>query len=180
MTDVILDSLPYIDSAPTVQEVEAANALISQELPSQVGLHSSIRTPSFSFLTPFAIHKLNDLEANPDSKLDAIDISRYSNNTYLGAAMQYSLARQDQLKLISQYGGTQWKLSNQELEQSLKTLENELQQSQNELTEINLNRKRVQESNATLLTYLTTKHHQSLETLVELNIELERAKRQCI
>lgn len=121
---------------------------------------------------------MDRLQNDSSSKLNAIDVSRYANNSDLvGTAMQYQLSRQEQIELLAQYGTHQWIIANDVLQSQLNSLDQKVDKFKSVMSAINADRKRKQLTNETLLTYLTTRRQELLESLVEINIELESQRR---
>ncbi|KAH0373759.1 hypothetical protein KCU65_g156, partial [Aureobasidium melanogenum] len=146
------DYLPYIDAAPSEQELNSARALIQAELPQdhKTTLHPSIpeRTPTkFSALVEAEHERLS----SGAEKEAGIDLSRYEaqdapatndieqwratlQQAY--ASSEYLESRQVNLSLLETYGKNAWLISNDQLEAILRTAEREVSQRKIELEEI--------------------------------------------
>ncbi|KAK9241045.1 Pre-mRNA-splicing factor SPF27 [Lipomyces kononenkoae] len=116
--------------------------------PPKTGVHPSIPAlPEFKF-TPMIQDALTRIsEANGDvSAIRGIDLSRYTSLDFEAedpasqeenlrkayVALGYTQIRKDNLDLMSLVGRNQWLLGNDELEQDLKTLEQDVMRKQNE------------------------------------------------
>ncbi|KAF2008096.1 hypothetical protein P154DRAFT_541335 [Amniculicola lignicola CBS 123094] len=151
------DSLPYVDSAPTAAALAAAQALVAADITT-----ASVDTDTLHpALAPAAVYvpRFSDameqeharLQADPASKLDAIDMKRYDNldapeNTsptsdedkpellaqwkdvleraYMSS--EYVQARRTELNLLERFGKNMWLVGNSQQEDILKRLEAEL------------------------------------------------------
>ncbi|KAK9388963.1 Pre-mRNA-splicing factor SPF27 [Lipomyces mesembrius] len=125
---------------------------LARHPPPKTGLHPSIPSlPEFKF-TPLIQDALTRVsQANGDiTAISGIDLSRYSSLDFEAddpveqqenlrkayVALGYTQIRKDNLDLISLVGRNQWLLGNDELEQDLKTLEEDVMREQNEAATI--------------------------------------------
>ncbi|KAK4226512.1 Pre-mRNA-splicing factor SPF27 [Podospora fimiseda] len=163
----IHESLPYIDTPPTPQELEAATLLIAHErsLVPDDPHHALLPPPLPSespFLTPLLESEFARISSNPQqSKLLTLDFSRYSslptppeNPTHESLQTVLSQAytsqahislRRTHLALLDSYGKNAWLTGNYHLEGELKALESELAATKKEIDLLTLRRKAAQD-----------------------------------
>ncbi|KAL2114490.1 hypothetical protein VUR80DRAFT_5975 [Thermomyces stellatus] len=180
----IYESLPYIDPEPTESESQAAEALISAELPASKPPHPSLppsRTPSFS---P-AITAL----VSSSEKLSAIDTNRYKPQSALAPdasldetadalrqayILSSHLSTRDlNLDLLSQHGKNAWLLHNYQLEAILGGLERELAARKAEVDRLALERRRVQEGVAGEMRGLEVAWKKGVGSVLETEVAIE-------
>ncbi|KAG9687365.1 hypothetical protein KCU95_g11123, partial [Aureobasidium melanogenum] len=146
------DYLPYIDAAPSEQELNSARALIQAELPQdhKTTLHPSIperKSIKFSDLVEAEHERLStgaEKEAGIDlSRYEAQDAPATNDIEQWRATLQQAYAsseylesRQVNLSLLETYGKNAWLISNDQLEAILRTAEREVSQRKIELEEI--------------------------------------------
>ncbi|EEP77131.1 conserved hypothetical protein [Uncinocarpus reesii 1704] len=162
------DSLPYIDGEITPQVRAEVDKLINAELPAnhQSTLHPLIPTfsePTFSDL----VQKELERKANNEPITGGIDLSRYEapeapstegkereeilsdwRETLRKAytASSHLSARHENLSLLDAHGKNAWLIGNAQLEEILRQIEKELQETKDATDEVNKERKLRQET----------------------------------
>ncbi|KAA8900549.1 hypothetical protein TRICI_006195 [Trichomonascus ciferrii] len=184
-----LDSLPYLDAVPTEEEVVAAKATIDKELEtvSRNTPHPALPPlEKTSFLTSVLEEEIAIRERG--GQIDrGIDLDRYTN-LYDGkgnldpkkayVSLAYSRGRLENLNLLNEYGKNQWLIGNDELQTTLKELEENLEEQNRTLESINNDRKIRQEESQTMYEYLQTRWKEGLKNVVDVNVECLRLEQQ--
>ncbi|OQO02268.1 hypothetical protein B0A48_11822 [Cryoendolithus antarcticus] len=153
--------LPHIDAEPSADALAAADALIRAELPDRPAsdLHEAIpalRPTKFSFL----IEAEHDALASGAECQKGIHLSRYeaitapsstdSKETYEAAlsqaytSLEYLRSRETNLALLETYGRNAWLVGNAALEDLLKGLEKEIEESRAEVEALEQERRQRQ------------------------------------
>ncbi|CAI6342522.1 unnamed protein product [Periconia digitata] len=171
------DSLPYVDTPPTQQSLTAAQTLINQDI-QQAGvdtqhIHPAL-IPATSYTPTFSQAVETEharLQADPASKLSAIDLTRYEDFeappttsptsdedrpellAQWSAALkkaytssEYVHARSAELSLLEKFGKNSWLVGNSQLEDVLKAIETELADVRRQHEEVEALRRQQQES----------------------------------
>uniref|UniRef100_A0A060TF68 ARAD1D13420p n=1 Tax=Blastobotrys adeninivorans TaxID=409370 RepID=A0A060TF68_BLAAD len=181
----VLDSLPYLDPEPLGDDVRRARKLIQSEAALSEAPHPSLQPVAESFLTAALEEEVN--KKAEGHTLDAIDLSRYTDifdedgNIDLNkgkVALAYARSRVENLSLQAQYGKNQWLISNDQLEQTLKRLELELENSNQELEQINNDRQKNQLDSKTTLEYLQTRWQEGVRNVIEVNVACLKLEQQ--
>ncbi|KAF2169973.1 hypothetical protein M409DRAFT_19588 [Zasmidium cellare ATCC 36951] len=158
------DALPYIDEAPSLQALEAANTLIQAELdPSSANtLHPSIPAQRESKFSDF-ITAEHERIASGLPKDGGLDLSRYelldppakgdlnawkSSLSKAYASAEYLRGREINLSLLETYGKNAWLVGNSQLEDTLKILEKELEQAKLDQEQVEQARRAIQHNAA--------------------------------
>lgn len=156
------DALPYIDTAPTAEAMQAAHALVQAELSAdqQDSIHPSIpalRESNFSA----AVQAEHDRLESKSEKTAGIDLSRYEALDAPGAgdldawkatlqhayaSAEYLKSRETNLALLEMYGKNAWLVGNSQLEDILRDLEREVEEAKRDLESIEHARRSAQEN----------------------------------
>ncbi|EAS32956.3 BCAS2 domain-containing protein [Coccidioides immitis RS] len=162
------DSLPYIDGEIAPEVRTEIDKLIAAELPAghRTTLHPSIPTlpePKFSALIQSELER----KANSRPITGGVDLSRYEapeapstegkdQATILSdwretlrkayTASSHLTARQENLSLLEAHGKNAWLIGNAQLEEILRQVEKEIQETKQATDEVNRERKMRQET----------------------------------
>ncbi|KAK2802254.1 hypothetical protein FQN50_007435 [Emmonsiellopsis sp. PD_5] len=196
------DSLPYIDGEPSLQVRAAIDRLISAELPSnyQTTLHPSIPAlpePKFSDLMQ---KELERKEAGLPIT-GGIDLSRYEapeapedtlasgkepaaildnwQQTLRRAytASSHLITRQENLSLLDSHGKNAWLIGNAQLEDILRQLEKELQDTKEATDAVHRERKMRQESARGELVGLQDAWRRGVGGIIDVELAAEKLRR---
>lgn len=179
---------------PSDQEIVQAKQLIAKELDSidTKTLHKDIPAAKKSYLTPALEAEL--IRKSQNEPIKAIDLERYSklhtkdskgtnilDTNRAVVALEYSSYAQENLLLLAEYGRNQWLISNDQLEQRLKRLEEKIQQEKNQIDQINCQRKFKQSEAESTLRYLQDRWRDGLKRVLAVNVaclklEVERKR----
>ncbi|KAL7274826.1 hypothetical protein RUND412_002257 [Rhizina undulata] len=189
------DSLPYIEPAPTPSELSTIASLLAAELPPD---HLSTPHPSLPasyepvFTTAFQ-EELGRVSAN-QPLMGGIDLSRYDPPSVLPsdeeeartalqqayAASTHLAARNTNLTLLSEFGKNAWLIHNSQLEQILKSLEEELMALKAECEVVNKERKAAQMEVKGTIEGLEAKWKRSVGTVLEVEVAAEGLRREIL
>ncbi|KAF2197386.1 hypothetical protein GQ43DRAFT_381118 [Delitschia confertaspora ATCC 74209] len=171
------DSLPYIDTPLTEPSLLSARELITSEIRNS-GINASDLHPALipaSTYTPKFSEALEQeharLQANPSSKINAIDLTRYEaleappntsptsdedmpellnqwRDTLQKAytSSSYLSSRLTELSLLERFGKNAWLIGNSQLEDILKSIEGELAEVRGELEGVDATRRAQQDA----------------------------------
>jgi pre-mRNA-splicing factor SPF27 len=205
------DSLPYLDAPPTDSTIADVRNLIESEIRS-AGIDTSQLHPA---LIPAASYtpKFSDaleqeharLEADRNSKLSAIDLTRYEaleappntnptsdedkpellrqwNETLRKAytSSEYLNARLTQLGLLEKFGKNAWLIGNSQLEDILKALERELADLRVQQEDVETARRTQQESVRGEMAMLEETWKKSVSRVLETEVAVEGLKQQIL
>ncbi|WPH01644.1 Pre-mRNA-splicing factor SPF27 [Acrodontium crateriforme] len=156
------DALIYIDTTPTTEAMQAADALIQAQLSTD---HQDITHPSIPALRAsgfsLAMQTEHDRLISKSEKIPGIDLSRYEalENPAVGdldawkatlqhayASAEYLKSRETNLALLETYGKNAWLVANSQLEDILRDLESEAQTAKRDLESIEQARRSAQEN----------------------------------
>lgn len=197
LTNAIHDSLPYIDAEPTPSQRAAAQDLINRELgiPSTT-LHESIPALSPSGLSPLMALEMERLAADPLSKMQAIDLTRYESlspptsnadqeawRTVLSAAytsQTYLSHRSTSLSLLQTYGKNAWLLQNSQLEAILSSLELSLAERKTVIENTVIERKNAQEAVGGEIRGLEETWKRGVGRILETEVAAEGVRREIL
>nr|OQO23788.1 hypothetical protein B0A51_06737 [Rachicladosporium sp. CCFEE 5018] len=153
--------LPYIDAEPTADALAAADALIRAELSTSpaTDLHEAIPALRPNKFSPL-IEAEHGVLATGQQRAKGIDLSRYeaitapsatdSIETYESAltqaytSLEYLRSRETNLALLETYGRNAWLVGNAGLEDLLKGLEKEIEESRAEVEALEQERRQRQ------------------------------------
>ncbi|THW13804.1 hypothetical protein D6D24_05836 [Aureobasidium pullulans] len=186
------DYLPYIDAAPSENELQSARALIQAELPED---HKTTLHPSIPERTPIKFSELVESEHERLSsgalKEAGIDMSRYEaqdapatndmeqwratlQQAY--ASSEYLESRQVNLSLLETYGKNAWLISNDQLEAILRDAEREVSQRKIELEDIDRTRRDGQNARKGELEALEQQWKIGVGQMIEVEVAAERLR----
>ncbi|KAF2707687.1 hypothetical protein K504DRAFT_458168 [Pleomassaria siparia CBS 279.74] len=206
------DSLPYIDTQPSPDAMANAYALIAADIKS-AGIdmsqpHPAV-IPAISSYTPqfsSSVEKEHArLQADPTSKLSAIDLKRYEdleappntdptsdesrpellaswNDALIKAhtSSEYVQSRLTELGLLEKFGKNSWLVGNAQLEDQLKALEAELAAVKKEQEETEEIRRGQQESVGGELRTLEETWKTGVGRVLETEVAAEGLKQQIL
>ncbi|PGH14029.1 hypothetical protein AJ79_03298 [Helicocarpus griseus UAMH5409] len=196
------DSLPYIDDQPTSQTRADIDKLISAELPPnfQTTLHPSIPALPETQFTSLIQQELDRKEANLPIT-GGIDLSRYEapeapeetlasgkepaevldkwQQTLRKAytASSHLSTRQENLSLLDAHGKNAWLIGNSQLEDILRHLEKELQETKESTEAVHKERKMRQESARGELMGLEDAWKRGVGGIIDVELAAERLRR---
>ncbi|KAF2683057.1 hypothetical protein K458DRAFT_390335 [Lentithecium fluviatile CBS 122367] len=195
------DSLPYVDAPPDERSLAAAKALIRDDIKGagidMVQLHPALipaaaYTPTFSDAVEQEHARLH---ADPNSKLSAVDPSRYEipdapsnadtaewnkalEKAYISS--EYVNARLTELGLLEKFGKNSWLVGNSQLEDILKVIEAELADVRRQQDEVEGTRRSQQESVHGEITTLEETWKRGVGRVLETEVAAEALKQQIL
>ncbi|PGH27589.1 hypothetical protein AJ80_00831 [Polytolypa hystricis UAMH7299] len=199
------DSLPYIDGEPSAETRAEIARLISAELPADYGttLHPSIPAlPDFRF-SELAQKELERKEANQPIT-GGIDLSRYEapeppesssasdrdpqhildewKHTLQKAytSSSHLSTRQENLSLLESYGKNAWLIGNSQLEDVLRQIEKELQETKEATDAVHRERKTKQETARGELVGLEDAWKRGVRGTIEVELAAEKLRRETL
>jgi pre-mRNA-splicing factor SPF27 len=196
LIDTVHESLPYVDAVITPAQRAAATSLITQELGSQPQeLHPLIPALLPSTLSPIMEAELQ--RASREEKLTAIDLSRYESldaptdsnkslETYTTAlkaaytSQTYLSSRLTNLSLLEKYGKNAWLVSNSQLEDVLRGLEMELEETKKEIDLVVVERKGAQEAVGSELVGYEEAWKRGVGRVLETEVAAEGVRREIL
>ncbi|EEH17304.1 hypothetical protein PABG_07465 [Paracoccidioides brasiliensis Pb03] len=196
------DSLPYIDDEPTTQARAHIDKLISAELPPNFGtnLHPSLPALPQIKLSNLIKQELDRKEANLPLS-GGIDLSRYEapdapedtlasgkapaealNNWKQTLQRAYTASshlsiRQVNLSLLDAHGKNAWLIGNSQLEDILRRIEKELQETKEATEAVHKERKLRQESAKGELVGLEDAWKRGVGGIIDVELAAERLRR---
>ncbi|KAI9670476.1 MAG: hypothetical protein M1817_004343 [Caeruleum heppii] len=199
------DSLPYIDPDITPQERSRITTLLSSDLPPD---HSTTLHPSIPDLAPSLFPPLVEAElssvASGQPLEGGIDTARYEAleppttaptsdedrpavleewRTALQQAYVSSTHLQNRvtnLSLLSQFGKNAWLIGNAQLEDILRTLEQELVETRGQTDEVNRQRKAAQESRRGEMEALEQSWQSGVGRVIETEVAAEKLRQEIL
>ncbi|EME46489.1 hypothetical protein DOTSEDRAFT_126513 [Dothistroma septosporum NZE10] len=190
------DALPYIDARPSSEALHAANALVQAEVDphSASQLHQAIpaqREPQFSGLIQAEHARI----ASGQPREGGLDLSRYElldppaegdaeawkttlQKAYVSA--EYLRGREINLGLLETYGKNAWLMGNSQLEDELRALERELQQSNLDHDEVEQARRSAQGNAAGEMQGLEEGWRTGVGRMIETQAAAERLRHEIL
>ncbi|KAI5462579.1 Pre-mRNA-splicing factor SPF27 [Mariannaea sp. PMI_226] len=172
------ESLPYIDTEPTPEALDAARALIQAEATSQPRASSPAPEPSFS---PAIQSELSRIASSTASQ--PLDLSRYEAPSSdappatalpsSAVAQSYLESRQSNLALLEKWGKNAWLLGNHALESELQALERDLAAAKRDIDLVNLERRNRQEAVAAEMKTLDETWRAGVGRVLETEVAVE-------
>lgn len=116
------------------------------------------------------------------SRPGGIDLTRYSdlqnaagapgalNLKHAYVALEYADARAEALTLLGEYGRNQWLIGNDQLEQTLKQVELEVERERARIEAVNAARREQQSGVKTTLEYLESRWREGIRNVVDVNV----------
>jgi pre-mRNA-splicing factor SPF27 len=162
LTTAVHESLPYIDTEPTIAERAAAQALIDAEMPSPSELiqHPSLPDLAKHHFSPTMEAEIMRIETKSGT-VAGINLSHYEaldapTSEKVGdwrdalsrayTAERYLTGRLSNLSLLEEYGKNGWLVGNSQLEGILMGLEKELAERKTEIDVCVVERKNAQDA----------------------------------
>ncbi|RMZ89736.1 hypothetical protein DV736_g3038, partial [Chaetothyriales sp. CBS 134916] len=191
------DSLPYIDSNISGSDREEADALIFSELGkiNQEPLHPSLQ-PLHESGTSELIHKEIGRVSTGQSWQGGIELSRYEapdepslddnaqiwhkalRTAYISSA--YLAGRRINLGLLEELGKNAWLISNSQLDEILKSLDQESEHLHQETDLVNRERKAMQESAKAEIVALEDTWKRGVGQLIEVQLATDRLRQEIL
>ena len=194
----VVDYLPYIDDEVTDLEKELAENLVQEEFSKldkktlnsihkrvkQIGTYQN-ETPKYksSLLTQAAGDDKFKSKIENGEGIGGIDLTMYSkvfnddgslNEDLYNITLNCTLMRQRSLELLQKYGKNQYLIFNDNLENSNKLLEIEIDKKRKQIDEVNQERKRICTDFKPMNDYLKDKWKDSLNNLITTSVECAR------
>lgn len=194
----VVDYLPYIDDEITELEKEIAESLVQEEFSK---LDKNILNSTHKRVSQICTYqdktsKYNSsllLQASEDDKfkseiengegIGGIDLTMYSkvfnddgtlNEELYNITLNCTLMRQRSLEILQKYGKNQYLIFNDNLDNSNKLLEIEIDKKRKQIDEINQERKRICTDFKPMNDYLKDKWKDSLNNLITTSVECAR------
>ncbi|PVH97260.1 hypothetical protein DM02DRAFT_616654 [Periconia macrospinosa] len=205
------DSLPYVDAPLSQQSLAAAQTLVDHDIQhagiDTTQLHPAL-IPAASYTPRFPVATETEharLQAEPNSKLSAIDLTRYEDFeappitsptsdedrpellAQWSAALkkaytssEYVHARAAELGLLEKFGKNAWLVGNSQLEDVLKAIETELADVRRQQEEVEALRRQQQESVSGEIKMLEETWKKGVGRVLETEVAAEGLKQQIL
>lgn len=184
---LVTNSALDLDTEPTESEIAAIKALIETEL--SPDLANNVPHPDAAHLfsnkskhtvSPALDQYIKDVgKSRTRAPGEGIDLTRYSdlqsgqgalNLKHAYVALEYAESRAESLTLLAEYGRNQWLIGNDQLEQTLKQVELEVERERAAIEAVNGVRRDQQSGVKTTLEYLETRWREGIRNVVDVNV----------
>ncbi|CAN6665274.1 hypothetical protein TRVA0_037S00122 [Trichomonascus vanleenenianus] len=191
MGEFTIESLPYLDSPVNEEEIVAAKRLIEKEFDRIYTdeAHPAVAKPKKSFLTPALEAEVRRIEDGAERE-GGIDLSRY-NDVYVDGTngrrlnmerayplLYYTKSRLDNLDLLAVQGKNEWLMGNDQLENSLKALEELYTARKREVEQVNESRKAAQMNSKPMHDYLNERWKTGIQNVIDVKLECLRLEQE--